>query len=141
MHSHLTSTQSLCRLTARWPAPADFSLRVLLLLPHHPCIILSMWSSRPAYGNGREKNLYMIPSLSRVYGAVTIITLLSIFSLLSFIEFNFISCLRYTLYYIWWNKIIWTCYVMPLTPGYCASRHHDNLRVSQRSCAVMARSS
>ena len=23
-----TSTQSLCRLTARWPAPADFSLRV-----------------------------------------------------------------------------------------------------------------
>ena len=30
--NNLTSTQTLCRLTARWPAPADFSLRVLLLL-------------------------------------------------------------------------------------------------------------
>ena len=41
-----TSTQSLCRLTARWPAPDDFSLRVL-----PPFIIVSsaVWSSRPAF--------------------------------------------------------------------------------------------
>ena len=42
-----TSTQSLCRLMARWPAPAGFSLRV----HHHPSIILSssVWSSGPAF--------------------------------------------------------------------------------------------
>ena len=55
-----TSTQSLCRLTARRPAPADFSLRVII---HHPSIILllmssSVWSLRPAFGDGREKNTH-----------------------------------------------------------------------------------
>ena len=57
LYSTKKSTQSLCRLTARWPAPADFSLRVH---HHHPSIILlllssAVWSSRPAFGDGREK--------------------------------------------------------------------------------------
>ena len=54
-----TSTQSLRRLTAQWLAPADFLLRVLIV-PHHPSIILlssSVWSSRPAFGDGREKKV------------------------------------------------------------------------------------
>ena len=48
-----TSTQSLCRLTARWPAPADFLLRV----PPSLILLLSstVWSSRPAFGDGHEK--------------------------------------------------------------------------------------
>ena len=37
-----TSTQSLCRITARWPAPAHFSLRVHHSIPHHHSVKLSL---------------------------------------------------------------------------------------------------
>ena len=41
--SNKTSTQSLCRLTARWPASADFSQRVL---PPSSIVSSSAWISR-----------------------------------------------------------------------------------------------
>ena len=47
----ITSTQPLCRLTARWPAPADFSLRVHSFIHWLSIILLSsaVWSSQPAF--------------------------------------------------------------------------------------------